>query len=268
MARLIRNLRPSPKTIAATLADLAERRVSSRELTEEALAAADAEPRAFIVIDHERARAAAARADALLEEGNAPALAGVPITIKNNIDVQGLVTTAGSQMMPPVAAAHDAQVVARLRKAGCVVVGVTHMSEFAFSGLGLNPHLPRLANPWASDRVPGGSSSGAAAAIVHGSAVASIGTDTGGSVRVPAAFCGLTGFKPTGQRVSRRGVIPLSPSLDSVGAIGRSVDCCRRIDAVMSVGALHWSAVLPAEISLGVLGLPFTDGLQKAVSNA
>jgi aspartyl-tRNA(Asn)/glutamyl-tRNA(Gln) amidotransferase subunit A len=125
-------------------------------------------------------------------------------------------------------------VVARLRAAGAVIVGSTNMSEFAFSGVGFNPHYGTPGNPADRTRVPGGSSSGAAVSVADGMAVAALGTDTGGSVRIPSAVCGLVGFKPTARRVPIDGVIPLAASLDSIGPLANSVECCAIVDAVFA----------------------------------
>ncbi|WP_459655713.1 amidase family protein, partial [Achromobacter xylosoxidans] len=116
------------------------------------------------------------------------------------------------------------------------IIGRTNMTEFAYSGLGINPHYGTPLNPWdrATGRIPGGSSSGAAVSVADGMAVAGIGSDTGGSVRIPAALCGLTGFKPSAWRVSMEGVLPLSASLDSIGPIAASVRCCAELDAILS----------------------------------
>ncbi len=156
-------------------------------------------------------------------------LMGLPVSIKDLFDVAGEVTLAGSRVradQPP--AAQDAAVVQRLRAAGAVIVGRTHMTELAFSGLGLNPHDPVPLNPYdrAQGRIPGGSSSGAAVSVSDGMALAAVATDTGGSARIPAAFCGLTGFKPTAARIPLQGAFALSPTLDSVGSIGATVQCC------------------------------------------
>ncbi|MBN9323492.1 MAG: amidase, partial [Delftia acidovorans] len=139
-----------------------------------------------------------------------------------------------------------ADVVQRLRQAGAVIVGTTNMTEFAYSGLGINPHYGTPRNPWQRDegggRIPGGSSSGAAISVTDGMAMAAIGSDTGGSVRIPSALCGLTGFKPTARRVSMEGVLPLSANLDSIGPLAPSVRCCATLDAILSgepLGELH-----------------------------
>lgn len=180
------------------------------------------------------ARAEAAAADRL-KAGGVPAgeLSGLPIALKALFDVAGEVTHSGSRGWQ-AAARQDALIVSRLRRAGAVITGHTNMTEFAYSGLGLNPHYGTPDNPLAPGRIPGGSSSGAAVAVAEGMAAAAIGTDTGGSVRIPAAFCGLVGFKPSQQRIPRDGTFPLSDSLDSIGPIARSVDCCARLDAGLS----------------------------------
>jgi Asp-tRNAAsn/Glu-tRNAGln amidotransferase A subunit and related amidases len=216
--------------------------ITSRALVESCLeratAAAGEGSRTFV---HLFADAARAEADAI--DGRRRAriwtglLGGIPISVKDLFDIRGLPTTAGSSVLTDApAAVEDAVVVERLRAAGAVIIGRTNMTEFAFSGLGLNPHYGTPANPFdrPSRRIPGGSSSGAAVSVCDEMAVAAIGTDTGGSIRIPAAFCGLTGFKPTAARVTLKGVLPLSKSLDSVGALGRSVNCCRILDTVLS----------------------------------
>ncbi|HLB85239.1 MAG TPA: amidase family protein, partial [Steroidobacteraceae bacterium] len=141
----------------------------------------------------------------------ATALGGLPVSIKDLFDVAGEVTTAGSRVLADAPSATvDAEVVGLLRGAGAILVGKTNMTEFAYSGVGLNPHFGTPRNPFdrAHARIPGGSSSGAAVSVADGMCVAGIGSDTGGSVRVPAALCGLVGFKPTAERISRRGVYP------------------------------------------------------------
>ena len=174
--------------------------------------------------------------------------AGIPISIKDLFDIQGQTTTAGSKVLlgsPP--ASQDAEAVAALRAAGFVVLGRSNMTEFAYSGLGLNPHYGTPLNPYdrISGRIPGGSSSGAATSVAYGMAAAALGTDTGGSCRIPAALTGLTGFKPSAYRVSRKGAFPLSDALDSVGPIARTVDCCAIMDAALSGEAVTLSETLP-----------------------
>src|ERR1700733_1834246 len=232
-----------PLTTLATLsAELSAGRSSSRSLVEACLASID-DPagegrRTFLQVDRAGALAQADAADAQRARGApASAFAGIPISIKDLFDIAGQVTRAGSIVLsdrPPAAA--DAVSVARLRRAGFVLIGRTNMTEFAFSGLGLNPHYGTPLNPWqrSQGHVPGGSSSGAAVSVADGMAHAALGTDTGGSCRIPAAFTGLVGYKPTAQRVPLQGVVPLSPSLDSIGPIARSVACCALLDALLA----------------------------------
>ena len=224
------------RTIAALASDLTAGKTTSRALVETALAAIARDGSAFTRVAAERARSDADASDRQRAQGVvASTLAGIPISVKDLFDVAGETTSAGSAVLreaPP--AVRDAPAIARLRKAGAVIVGRTHMSEFAFTGLGVNPHFPVCANPSDASRVPGGSSSGAAASVARGQAAMGLGTDTGGSVRIPAAFCGLVGFKPTQRRITREGAFPLSESLDSIGPIANSVACCRASDAILS----------------------------------
>ncbi|MDP9927831.1 amidase [Variovorax paradoxus] len=164
-------------------------------------------------------------------------LEGIALSLKDGFDQAGQVTKAGSRALAWAMPAHqDATVVQRLAAAGALFTGRTNMTEFAFSALGLNPHFGTPLSPYDREtgRIPGGSSAGAAVSVSDGMAVAAIGTDTGGSVRIPAAFCGLVGFKPTAKRIPHAGVFPLAPSLDSVGSIARSVTCCATLDSVMA----------------------------------
>jgi aspartyl-tRNA(Asn)/glutamyl-tRNA(Gln) amidotransferase subunit A len=169
--------------------------------------------------------------------GTAAPLAGLPISIKDNVDIAGETTRGGCKLLEDqLPAPCDATVVARLRAAGAVVVGRTNMSELAFSGLGYNRFYGTPANPWdrSARRIPGGSSSGAAISVTDEMAVAAIGTDTGGSVRIPAALTGLVGFKPTQARIPRDGVLPLSTLLDCVGPLTRTVADCALVDGVLA----------------------------------
>jgi aspartyl-tRNA(Asn)/glutamyl-tRNA(Gln) amidotransferase subunit A len=216
--------------------------MSSRELTERCLARIR-DPqgegaRVFTSVYEDAARAAADEADRKQSLGvEAGPLAGMPVSIKDLFDVQGETTLAGSVALkdaPPAAA--DAEIVRRLRRAGAVIIGKTNMTEFAFSGLGINPHYGTPANPWRREekRIPGGSSSGAGVSVADGMAVAAIGTDTGGSVRIPAAMCGIVGFKPTARTVPLDGTLPLSQSFDSIGPLARDVETCARVYAVLA----------------------------------
>ena len=194
--------------------------------------------RAFTRLYRERALADAAFSDARISAGRQRStLEGLPLSVKDLCDVAGEPTTAGSKALldsPPAAA--DAVIVKHLRDAGAVIVGKTNMTEFAFSGLGLNPHFGDPRSPWRREenRIAGGSSSGAAVSVTDRMAVAAIGSDTGGSIRTPAAFCGIVGFKPSAQRISRQGCFELSATLDSLGPLANSVSCCALVDAILS----------------------------------
>jgi aspartyl-tRNA(Asn)/glutamyl-tRNA(Gln) amidotransferase subunit A len=233
---------PNTPTLAALAEDLASGRSSARQLVDRCLARiADASgegARTFIHVDAEAAIEAAEAMDRLREVKAAPsAYAGIPVSIKDLFDIRGQVTRAGSRALddsPPAEA--DAPVVARLRRAGFIVIGRTNMTEFAYSGIGINPHYGTPKGAWQRSvgHVPGGSSSGAAVSVVDGMAHGALGTDTGGSCRIPAAFNGIVGFKPTQRRVPLDGGVPLSFSLDSFGPIARTVDCCAVLDAVLA----------------------------------
>jgi len=230
------------ESIEALSTALQTAKTTSRELVERCLARAT-DPagegaRAFIKLDAEGARAAADAMDRLRKAGAAPSpLAGIPIAIKDLADMQGQVTTAGSTALSDrPAATADAPVVARLRAAGLIILGRLNMTEFAYSGIGINPHYGTPLSPWdrASKRVPGGSSSGSGVSVADGMAVGALGTDTGGSCRIPAAYNGVVGYKPTARRVPTGGVVPLSTTLDSIGPLARTVACCAALDAVMA----------------------------------
>ena len=244
-------------TVAALAADLAAGRTTSRELLEQSLALI-ADPagegaRAFLKVYADTARAEADLADTLREHGIVRSVIdGLPVSVKDLFDVGGDVTRAGSKVLVGAPAArHDAPVVARLRAAGAILVGRTNMVEFAFGGLGLNPHYGTPRNPWdrKTGRVPGGSSSGAGVAAADGMSVMALGSDTRGSVRIPAALNGVAGFKPTARRVPREAAFPLSYTLDSIGPLARSAACCAAYDAILSAEP---DAALPA---LPVTGL-------------
>ena len=233
---------PNMPTLATLADDLDSGRTSARKLVDECLARI-AEPsgegaRTFIHVDAEAAIEAAEAMDRLREVKAAPSpYAGIPVSIKDLFDIKGQVTRAGSRALddsPPAEA--DAPVVARLRRAGFIVIGRTNMTEFAYSGIGINPHYGTPKSAWQRSvgHVPGGSSSGAAVSVVDGMAHGALGTDTGGSCRIPAAFNGIVGFKPTQRRVPLDGGVPLSFSLDSFGPLARTVGCCAVLDAVLA----------------------------------
>ncbi|WP_118179420.1 amidase [Paraburkholderia phosphatilytica] len=261
-------------------ADLAAGRTTSRALVEAALERI-ADPAGqgstvFLQVDADGARAAADAHDRLRAAGTVLSpLAGIPVSVKDLFDVEGQVTRAGSRALadaPPATA--DAVAVARLKRAGAVVVGRTNMSEFAFSGLGLNPHYGTPLSPYrrgepGDGRITGGSSSGAAASVADGMAAVALGTDTGGSIRIPAALCGLTGFKPTASRIPKDGAVPLSSTLDSFGPIGVSVACCALVDRMLAGLEPVIPAARPLEgVRLGVLTHYVTDDVEPAVASA
>jgi len=262
-------------TVAQLAADLAAGRTSSRRLTEEALAKiADPEgegARAFIKVYAESALAEADFSDRLRKGGvRRSPVDGLPVSLKDLFDVGGDVTRAGSKAFEKKAET-DAPAVARLRAAGAVLLGRTNMVEFAFGTTGINPHYGTPRNPWdrATGRVPGGSSSGAGVAQADGMCVMALGTDTRGSIRIPSALCGVTGFKPTARRVPRDGAFPLSYTLDSIGPLANSVACCATYDALLAGEAPQPLPALP------VKGLRFLlpksevrDGLDPEVASA
>jgi len=262
-------------TIQQLSADLAAGRTTSRKLTDEALARIE-DPkgegkRAFIKVWKTQALAAADASDLRRKAGLvASPLEGIPVSIKNLCDVAGETTLSGSKALDDAAPAKaDAPVVARLRAAGAVIVGSTNMSEFAFSGVGFNPHYGTPGNPADRTRVPGGSSAGAAVSVADRMAVAALGTDTGGSVRIPAAVCGIVGFKPTARRVPIDGVIPLSTSLDSIGPLANSVEDCAIVDAVFANQPIHVPEAMPLSgLRLAVPKHFVMDDLDPTVAKA
>jgi len=262
-------------TLARLAADLAAGRTTSLALVEEALARI-ADPagegkRAFVKVYADAACSAAEAQDRLRAAGYvASPLAGLPVSIKDLFDVAGERTLAGSRALddaPPARA--DAPIVARLKAAGAVIIGRTNMTEFAFSGVGINPHYGTPGNPHDRSLIPGGSSAGAPVSVADGMAAVAIGTDTGGSVRIPAALCGLVGFKPTQYRVPRDGATPLSATLDSVGPIGVSVACCALTDAVMAGEPAELPAAIPPDgVRLGIPKTLMLDDLEAPVAAA
>src|ERR1700688_2905517 len=228
--------------------------------------------RACLTAYAEAARAAADAADARAARGiSLGPLDGVIVSIKDLFDVAGEPTRAGSKILAEEAApaVADAAVVRRLRAAGAVIVAKTNMTEFAFSGIGANPHFGTPGNPRDRTRVPGGSSAGAPISVADDMCDIAIGTDTGGSVRIPASLCGLVGFKPSRQRVPTDGAFPLSTTLDSVGPIGKSVTDCAAADAVMAgEDILPLEPIALAGLRFGVAeGLPL-DRLDNTVAAA
>lgn len=265
------------ETLEGLASQLHSGKTTSRDLTEACLARIEDEAgegvRAFLSTDAEGAIATADFMDGRRRAGRAPSpYAGIPISLKDLFDVAGEVTAAGSTILrssEPVSA--DATCVARLRAAGFVFLGRTNMTEFAYSGVGINPHYGTPKSVWdrAQGRIPGGSSSGAAVSVADGMAYMGLGTDTGGSCRVPAAFNGITGYKSSTGRVPRDGVFPLSDTLDTVGPLANSVQCCSIIDAMMAgdrTGSLL--ARDPATLRFGILQHVAMDAMDPEVATA
>jgi aspartyl-tRNA(Asn)/glutamyl-tRNA(Gln) amidotransferase subunit A len=262
---------PNP-TLAALADDLEAGRTTARKLVEECIAGI-ADPsgegqRTFIHVDKDTALEAM---DHLRKAHAAPSrFAGIPVSIKDLFDIKGQVTRAGSRALEDSAPAEkDAPVVARLRRAGFVVIGRTNMTEFAYSGIGINPHYGTPRSVWQRSvgHVPGGSSSGAAVSIADRMAYGALGTDTGGSCRIPAAYNGIVGYKPTQSRIPLDGGVPLSFSLDSYGPLANSVQCCATLDAVLADEPLPM--VAPRPIKGMRLAVPVTvalDELDEAVA--
>ena len=264
-------------TLAELSSQLCDGKTTSRELVEQALAKisdpAGEGTRAFIKVDAEGARAAADVSDAAQKRNRAASpYAGIPISVKDLFDLAGEVTTAGSVVLQNEApATRDAPAIAALKSAGMIVLGRTNMTEFAYSGVGLNPHYgtPRSAFDRKTGRIPGGSSAGAAVAVADGMCALSIGTDTGGSCRTPAAYNGIVGFKPSTGRITTRGAYPLSSSFDSIGPLANTVSCCAAADALM---AQDWSGEIAARdissLRIGVLKTMVLEGLDAEVAVA
>ncbi|HEX2555707.1 MAG TPA: amidase [Microvirga sp.] len=227
------------------------------------LSARAADERVFLRLYDDAARAAADAADARRRSGvSLGPLDGAIASIKDLFDVAGEATTAGSIVLREAPAARqDAVVLRRLRQAGAVIIGKTNMVEFAFSGLGLNPHYGTPGNAADASLIPGGSSSGAGVSVAEGTSEISIGSDTGGSVRIPASFNGIVGFKPTARRVPLQGALPLSGTLDSIGPLAHTVQDCAWADAVMAGEEPRELAACPlAGLRIGVpRGRLFTE---------
>ena len=250
------------QTLRALAGGLSRGTITSRHLVEaclERIAAPDGEgSRTFIAVHAASARLTADWVDAMRAAGAAlPPWAGIPLSVKDVFDEAGCVTTAGSAMLADAApAARDAEVVTRLRAAGFIVIGRTNMTEFAYSAIGSNRLHGTPAGAWdrARRRIPGGSSSGAAISITDGMAHAALGSDSGGSCRIPAALNGIVGWKPTAGRVPLDGANSMTPSLDSIGPLGVSVDCVATLDAIL---AGEPAAPLPARALAGLrLAIP------------
>jgi len=272
-----------PWTITSVREALLAKRISARELTAEFYARIEKrnpELNAFLALCPERAFGQADRIDSRVARGEPlPALAGVPMGVKDVLSTRGVVTTCGSRMLEHYRPAYDATAVERIERAGAIMLGKTNCDEFAMGGSNENSAYGPVRNPAALDRVPGGSSGGSAAAVAAGLAVVALGTDTGGSIRQPASFCGIPGMMPTYGRVSRYGLIAFASSLDRIGPFAPTV---RDIASVFSVLAGRdpldsTAADVPvADYALGLnaplkgmrIGVPtdyFGEGLDRAV---
>ncbi len=238
---------------------------------------------AFITVTAEQALADAKAAEAEQRRGRwRGPLHGIPIALKDNIDTAGVRTTGASELFKDRIPPEDAEVVRRLKSAGAILLGKTNLHEFAYGGTSSITYFKPVHNPWALDRIPGGSSGGSAAATATGLCFGSLGTDTAGSVRIPASYCGIVGFKPTYGRVSNRGVIPLSFTLDHVGPICRTVE-----DAALMLGVIagyderdpttidapvpDYSRAFKTPVSklrLGIPRTPYFDGLEPDIAKA
>ena len=230
-------------SIAALARLYRKRKVSPVEITQLLLSRVERiNPKlnAYLTVTGDLAMAAAKKAESELfrkSPHDRGGLHGVPISLKDNIYTKDVRTTAGSKVLRDFVPLHDAPIAARLRESGAVLLGKTNMHEFAYGVSNNNPHYGPVRNPWNLERISGGSSGGSAAAVAAGLCYASIGTDTGGSIRVPAALCGIVGFKPGVARVSAQDVIPLSRTLDFVGPLARSVsDAALLLDPIFTRG--------------------------------
>src|SRR6266403_691346 len=225
-------------TIGGVREALAAKKISARELAADfytRIEARNPELNAYLALSPERARRQADRIDALVAGGKAlPPLAGVPVAIKDVISTRGTKTTCGSKILENYVPPYDATAVERLEAAGAVILGKTNCDEFAMGSSNAKSAYGPVKNPLATDRVPGGSSGGSAAAVAAGLAVAALGTDTGGSIRQPGSFCGIPGMMPTYGRVSRYGLIAFASSLDRVGPFARNVRDAASILSVMA----------------------------------
>jgi aspartyl-tRNA(Asn)/glutamyl-tRNA(Gln) amidotransferase subunit A len=273
-----------PQTIDSIRAGLLSRQSSAEEVARQALAFAEAEnakTNAFLTFSHERALAAARRVDEQLAAGQDPGpLAGVPIAVKDVILTRGVRTTCGSRLLANYIPPYDATAVIRLEQAGGVIIGKTNCDEFAMGSSNENSAFGPVRNPVALDRVPGGSSGGSAAVVAQGTAVLSLGSDTGGSIRQPASFCGVTGVTPTYGRVSRYGLTAFASSLDHIGPFSQTVrDSARLLQVIAgrdemdstsaSAPVPDYVAALDGNVRGMKIGLPkeFFEGLASEVGD-
>ncbi len=264
---------PVPSDLHAASQALQAGQTSAREILERAAAVAQSEAcrHAFMPGSEQTALLAAQAMPQPASGKPALPLDGIPVSIKDLFDVAGQVTTAGSTVLAGAEPARaDCPAVARLRAAGAVLVGRTNMVEFAFSGVGINPHYGTPVNPAdpAVHRIPGGSSSGAAISVATGAALVGLGSDTGGSLRIPAALCGIVGFKSTARLVPVLGAVPLSTTLDTVGALTRSVRDAITVHEVLAARTVQLAGKPLTACRLAVTRTQMQDGLDDTVSQA
>ncbi len=272
-------------TLTELRARLDNREVSSVDVTRaflDRIAATDDKINAFITVCEAEALAAAKAADRRIAANEAGALTGIPIAVKDIFNTSGILTTCGSKILNNYIAPYDATVIARLKQQDAVILGKLNMDEFAMGSSNECTAFEPVHNPWNTDRVPGGSSGGSAASVAASQAIATLGTDTGGSVRQPAAHCGVVGLKPTYGRVSRYGVIAYASSLDQVGPLARNIgDCALLLQTVagfdpadstsVDIPVPDYSATLSEDITGLRIGLPkeyFIEGLDDDVRRA
>ncbi len=272
-------------TLAAAHAMLVNREISATELTEAALERIrthDGDLKAFLLVDEEGAREQAQAADKQISSGSAAPLTGLPIAVKDVLCTRGLLTTCGSRMLHNWTPPYDATAVARLRAVGAVIIGKTNMDEYAMGSSTEYSAFYPSRNPWDYERVPGGSSGGSAVAVAAGEALGALGTDTGGSIRLPASLCGITGLKPTYGRVSRYGSVAFASSLDQIGPFARTAhDCALLLEAIAGADPYdgtaanapvpNYAAQLDGDIRglrVGVPGEYFVEGMDANVASA
>lgn len=273
------------QSITSLAKKLRAKDISSVELTQDYLARIkqlDGQLNSYITVSDEIALAQAEAADKLIASGSTSALAGIPIAHKDLFCTDGILTTCASKMLHNFIPPYESTVTGRMQASGAITLGKTNMDEFAMGSSNENSHYGAVKNPWNLDKVPGGSSGGSAAAVAAGLCVAATGTDTGGSIRQPASFCGITGLKPTYGRVSRFGMIAYASSLDQAGPMARSAEDCAHIlqsiagfdanDSTCSeIVTEDYTANLDAPLSGLSIGLPkeyFGDGLNNDVAKA
>lgn len=271
------------QSIASLAKKLRAKEISSVELTQDYLARIkqlDGQLNSYITVTDEIALAQAEAADKLIASGSTSTLAGIPIAHKDLFCTDGILTTCASKMLHNFIPPYESTVTGRMLASGAVTLGKTNMDEFAMGSSNENSHYGAVKNPWNLDKVPGGSSGGSAAAVAAGLCVAATGTDTGGSIRQPASFCGISGLKPTYGRVSRFGMIAYASSLDQAGPMARSAEDCAHIlqsiagfdanDSTCSeVATEDYTANLEAPLEGLTIGLPkeyFGDGLNNDVA--